>query len=402
MKHTSSTDTGPVLHVGRAQPRRVVVITEAPLGSHRAHAINVFKTAGGLQRLGDDVVVCCRAPESADHAADPASLLANYGEPNLRVMLYPGDVPANPERLSRAVGEWAGTQAASLTPDLVYARHFVGAQRAAELGAPVVMETHAHIGDQREMVRDALASTATPGGIRGVVTISDSLRAWYESLGAARGSVHVVPDGVDLDLFTPPTDGIGPSPYAASPGPHVVYCGHLYDSKGIPTILEAARLKPEWTVHLVGGAPEDLARVRPRAALLRNVVVHGCVPHRCVPPYLWHADALLLPPSAFDSSARWTSPVKLAEYLASTRPVVASAIPGLLAWVSSPAVRWFAPDHAHSLATQTAIAMAEPPSLATARQSAARAAAETFSYVNRARRIWGALQSVAITGKLAA
>lgn len=400
MNHPPSPDSGRTLHLGRAAPRRVVVITEAPLGSHRAHAINVFKTAGGLRRLGDDVVVCCRAPE--DPAADPAHLLAEYGEPHLRVMLFPGDVPANPEQLSRVVGEWAGTQAAALTPDLVYARHFVGALRAAALGAPVVMETHAHIGDQRAVVREALTSTASPAGIRGVVTISDSLRTWYESLGAAPGSVHVVPDGVDLDLFTPPTDGIGQSPYATHPGPHVVYCGHLYDSKGIPTILEAARLKPEWRFHLVGGAPEDLARVRPLAALRRNVVVHGAVPHRDVPPFLWHADALLLPPSAFDCSARWTSPVKLAEYLASTRPVVASAIPGLLAWVASPAVRWFAPDHPHSLATQTAIAMRETPQSAAARHSAARAAAESFSYVNRARRIWGALQSASLLGIRAA
>ena len=397
MNHPPSPASERTLHLGRAAPRRVVVITEAPLGSHRAHAINVFKTAGGLRRLGDDVVVCCRAPE--DPAADPAHLLAEYGEPHLRVMLFPGDVPANPEHLSRAVGEWAGAQAAALTPDLVYARHFVGALRAAALGAPVVMETHAHVGDQRAVVREALASTASPAGIRGVVTISDSLRTWYESLGAAPGSVHVVPDGVDLDLVPTP-HGIGQSPTPA-PRPARGLLRPPLRLKGIPTILEAARLKPEWRFHLVGGA----RRPRPRAPsprLRRNVVVHGAVPHRDVPPFLWHADALLLPPSAFDCSARWTSPVKLAEYLASTRPVVASAIPGLLAWVASPAVRWFAPDHPHSLATQTAIAMRETPQSAAARHSAARAAAESFSYVNRARRIWGALQSASLLGFRAA
>ena len=39
---------------------RVVAASDIPIGSHRAHAINVFKTAGGFARLGCEVLVCCR------------------------------------------------------------------------------------------------------------------------------------------------------------------------------------------------------------------------------------------------------------------------------------------------------------------------------------------------------
>src|SRR5205085_2292431 len=70
----------------------------------------------------------------------------------------------------------------------------------------------------------------------------------------------ILPDAVDLHMFIPP-DSLSThhSPYP----PHtknVVYTGHLYDYKGIPTILQTAALLPDIHFHLVGGLPKDIQR----------------------------------------------------------------------------------------------------------------------------------------------
>ncbi len=368
---------------------RIAVVSEIQLGSHRAHAINVIKTAGGMLRAGHSVVLACRPPECDPRT--PAEILADYGEERLDVVLQPDEGGAfDPARF----GSWAASVAASEGVDCVYARHFHAAIQCAAAAIPTVMETHAHVGDRREEVVKAMRSTqSSRRGIRSIITIGAPLKSWFESLGAVPGSVHIVPDGVDVELFAPPATPVkAPPSLCRVSGPRVTYAGHLYDYKGIPTILEAAALAPDLSFVLLGGTPEDLQRVRQRASGLANVHLLGAVPHVEVPPYLWHSDALLLPPSATDPSASWTSPVKLGEYLASWTPVVASGIRALKRWVTDEHVRWFTPDDASSMIEAVRASLREPPEASAARVAACAALARTYSYSARAARILATLE----------
>lgn len=366
---------------------RIAVVSDFPLGSHRAHAINVVKTAGGFARLGHDTLLVCRAPDAEHAGTSIEAVLAQYGEPELRVEFVPATLPAGPS-IAPEFARLAIERATRRGCDLVYARHFEAATQAAACGLPTILETHSHVGDERPEVRRALAATRHPTHpLTLISTISPFLRDNYVARGADPARVAIVPDGVDLDLFAPRPEVARSSPFAAWNTPAIVYAGHLYDYKGVPTILRAARAKPHYTWHLVGGAPEDIASVRTRVEQekLRNVVLHGLVDHASVPPYLWHADVLLLPPSADHASALWTSPVKLGEYLASERPIVASRIAGLTHWVSEPAVRWFEPDEHESLNQAVDRALAESPGERSIRIAAARARATELSYPCRAR-----------------
>jgi glycosyltransferase involved in cell wall biosynthesis len=356
----------------------IVAVSELRPGASLAHAINVIKTAGGFARLGRSVTVLCREPLDGLNRADAA---AAYAEPALRWAFAPPSTHGSPERFA----SWAAAEAAALEPELVYARHFQAAVACADAGLATALETHAHVGDSNPALLTALGATARQElPISALVTISRRLAAYYVSRGAGAARIAVIPDGVDTDLFTRPADP-GPPPFARDPGdPIVLYAGHLYDYKGIPTLLDAAALRPAIRFHLLGGAPDDVERVRSQAAqrALRNVAVHGPRPHAAVPRWLWHADALLLPPSGRHPSAAWTSPVKLGEYLAAGPPVIASRIPGLLDWVDEPTVRWFAPDDPASLtrALDKALSEGGEPE----RRGAARAIAERFSYRERA------------------
>ncbi len=367
---------------------RIAVVSDLAPGSHKAYAINVVKTAGGMARLGHEVTVYCRKPEP-EWTIDLARQA--YAEPEVRFETYPSpdqaDEQLTSERYLRAFALWASETIARRGAGLVFARHTRGALACLERGLPTILETHMAIEDDWAGGHTCLRAASATGPLLGVVTIGAPLRDRYVSLGAATERVRIVPDAVDAELFGRPRELPQP-PYGEGRKPRVLYAGHLYDYKGVPTLLEAAALMPEVDVHLLGGTDQDVACVRERARKLPNVRVHGRVAHAEVPYWLWYADVLVLPPSATHPSAAWTSPVKLGEYVASETPIVASRIPALRAWVGEPIVRWFEPDDARSLAEAVRRTLdARVADGERERVREARAWTRRFSYVERARAI---------------
>jgi glycosyltransferase involved in cell wall biosynthesis len=126
-----------------------------------------------------------------------------------------------------------------------------------------------------------------------------------------------------------------------------VYTGHLLPWKGGDILVAAAR-GAAFDVLMVGGREDDRART---AALISslgatNVSLVPPVAPKDVPPYLAAADVLVLPNSAKSRiSERYTSPLKLFEYLAAGRPIVASDLPSLREVLSDGVnARLIAPD----------------------------------------------------------
>jgi glycosyltransferase involved in cell wall biosynthesis len=211
----------------------------------------------------------------------------------------------------------------------------------------------------------------------------------FVRLGVPQDKVLIMPDAVDLELFQRPSGHVR----TASERPRIVYAGHLYDYKGIPTILDAAARMPGCDFYLIGGKPEDQQRqwqaIRERR--LSNVELTGWLAHTEVPARLWDADVLLLPPSARHPSASWTSPVKLGEYLASGTPVVASRIPALAYWLGDDTVCFTRPDDGADLAAGIRRVL-EDRDYAGALSRRAAAFAQELSYQARCRTILEAAQ----------
>ncbi len=358
---------------------RIAVVAPLAAGSSFAHAINSVKMAEGFARLGHDVEIVCRTSEEGSVA--PELLRDQYGlRSAVRWLQLPYDVGDQRAFTLRAVVRVLRTGA-----DFVYARHYRAPLWTSRFRVPTVVETHAHP-DNRARAYLRMMRGTRHRSFRAVVTISRVLADHYVGLGVPPEKLLVLPDAVDVELFRRP-DVLPRSPLRGE-GPHVVYAGHLYDYKGIPTVLEAARKMPQVQFHFVGGWPDDVARQQSRAAALglENVEFYGLVSHGEVPPFLWHADLLLLPPSQHHPSARWTSPLKLGEYLASETPVLVTDIPALRAWVTDEQVWWVPPDDAQRLAEGITEVLGEKDA-SRRRVQAARELAERFSYRERARRV---------------
>jgi glycosyltransferase involved in cell wall biosynthesis len=110
-----------------------------------------------------------------------------------------------------------------------------------------------------------------------------------------------------------------------------IYTGHLYVWKGVDVLAQAAQsLQEDTIIVFVGGSPEDITPFRKNYAVDSRISILGQHPYKEIPLYLKAADVLVLPNTAKESVSRWyTSPIKLFEYMASGRPIVASDLPSI-------------------------------------------------------------------------
>lgn len=172
-----------------------------------------------------------------------------------------------------------------------------------------------------------------------LVVITKGLEEDFRRFGFK--NIFVAPDGVDLEEFTPNLSKEEARQKVSLPLDKtiIMYTGHLYDWKGAGTLLETAKLfsnKEKILFIFIGGTEEDVEKFKKSAKELDNVLILGHKPHKLIPVYLKAADVLVLPNKVGDPlSEKYTSPLKLFEYMASGRPIVASDLPSLREILSS-------------------------------------------------------------------
>jgi glycosyltransferase involved in cell wall biosynthesis len=146
-----------------------------------------------------------------------------------------------------------------------------------------------------------------------------------DRLSAAK--LLVLHDGVDLSLFEGTLAKAQARRRLGLPAEGFMagYAGQLYRDKGAHFILHLAEALPDTLFLLVGGEPKDLLAMQSAKAerALENVILAGRVEQSKVPEYLAACDCFLLP----NIVNYYMSPLKLFEYMASDRPIIASDFP---------------------------------------------------------------------------
>jgi glycosyltransferase involved in cell wall biosynthesis len=315
--------------------------TRFPL--ERANGIQTFETCHALARRGHEVRLVVRQ----DTQEPPRDPVAFYGaDPLDRLSIQRLRLPGPPAVRRAAFLGTAMELASRRDADLVFTRD-LGVATALlrlprSLRPPVVFESHGIAAVVSASLGHLLSTgtNATPRKARrllarerrvwrraeGYVTLTRSLEDALTGEFGPRGAVHVVPDGTRLSptrTFTPP------QPTAA---PLLAYAGHLYPWKGVDTLVRALALLPGVRGLIVGGHPQepDIDRVRALADSLgvaARITFTGLVAPERVAGLLAPADVLVLPNGASRVSASFTSPLKLFEYLAAGKPIVASDLP---------------------------------------------------------------------------
>jgi glycosyltransferase involved in cell wall biosynthesis len=311
---------------------RLIYIARSPIPSEQANSIQVAKMCAGFAQHAAVELV---APRRGTTKRTAATLWDRYAvPPSFRVTQLA--FPHWGERFAvRGYALTAMTYALARGYRLAYTRDPWAAYWLSHAGVRTGFEAHDIAEDRRYPVWDALVRGGKDlPGLRGIFCISHSLIEDYQRAGAQAELLHVAPDGVDLERFQPEKSkaeargllGIAPGVVL------LCHCGHLYPGRGGEELVEALVDLPEVELLMVGGAPADIERVRETAranGVDGRIRWEGMVSNARVPMYLWAADILVMPYTSRVPTRRAMSPLKMFEYMAAARPIVATDFPAI-------------------------------------------------------------------------
>lgn len=151
---------------------------------------------------------------------------------------------------------------------------------------------------------------------------ADLLRETY---GTVAPPISVIPNGVDLDRFRPPTSAERRAARArlALPlkGTAAVFVGHEFDRKGLPLAIDSLRVATEATLLVIGGTSESIRSAQAFArqcGVADRVIFAGT--HSDPAPLLRAADIFVMP-SAYEANA-----LVVLEALATGMPVISTRV----------------------------------------------------------------------------
>ncbi len=372
---------------------------ESRIPSLAANSIQVMRMADGFAALGHEVTLVVphgRGPLGAA-GAGPGAAPCTAGD-QLDPFAFYGVAPRFALRRvwTPGGGGRAGTLAFALTArgvaarggfDHIFCRHALTSVLLARAGIPHLYEAH-HFRLAGTVDRWLLPALRTPYVAR-LVLLAEALAAPFAAAGILRSKMLVAADA-------------GPPPAAvpdAAAREHArrflgapngeslcVYAGSLGPLKGTDHLLAAAARLPAVRFALVGAYPGAGAGAADRPAAPPNVRHVGPVAPSAVQPLLAAADCLVLP-HARASAERHLSPLKIFEYLAAGRAIVATDLPathGILGDEVNALI--VPPDDPERLAGAIARVLADP-ALAARLGAAAAAGAREHTWEKRAARI---------------
>ncbi len=170
-------------------------------------------------------------------------------------------------------------------------------------------------------------------------TNSKGLSETYIDQGLPADKLVVAHNGVELERFQNAPSKLECREHLKLPFDKkiVCYAGNIYEGRGIEQLIDVAQRLKDIMFLIVGGLDEDVDRYRKIAKSegARNFELVGFVPHRDVPLYLLASDILVMPYTSNmtikggTKAEQFTSPIKLFEYMAAARPIVATSIPSV-------------------------------------------------------------------------
>lgn len=162
-----------------------------------------------------------------------------------------------------------------------------------------------------------------------VITVSQDLKNYFVDSGIDPQKIYVVPNGVNVEAFRPQSAGRAlRERLGFSESVVVGFVGSFHYWHGVEQLQtfveELARKHQQARFLFVGSGPlkDDCEQALRAAGLEKRVVFTGYLRHEVVPQYLSAMDIALAPYPQMDFF--YFSPLKLFEYMAAEKAVVAS------------------------------------------------------------------------------
>lgn len=384
---------------------KIAYINPQPIPGDLPSTLQALQMVDGFAAAGHQVAVVTPAPE-AHHSADallarpPAGNLVFSPTPVLRKRWF---FPFASHRLFyRHAEKWVRANPANVVyvRNLKLAEHLL--RRHPKL--PLYFETHelfaqsfveAHP-DSRQNRRKLRLLEAREQFVysraRGLITLTQALLDDIHGRYGAVAPGIVAPDGVDLHAARAAL-AVPPSP---NPRPVLLYLGSLHRWKGVETAIDALPQVPDCELWIAGGEPGRIAELanRPTArAAADRLRFLGKVPPGERFHLIARADICLLPLINSSIGARYTSPLKLFEYMAMGKPLVASDLAAIREVIQHGRNGWLVePEQPEALAHGIRTLLADG-ALRDSLGRTAQADASGYSWQSRAEKIGDFLAS---------
>lgn len=303
---------------------RLAYLSAVEVPSSSAASINVMKMCSALVATGHEVTLYCRiAPAPLD------AVFEHYG----------ADHPFDIIRKKWPAIRWLGGPIYGLSvardirirqrPGLAYARDLYSATFVSRMGVPLVYETHEAPANRARLALERRLFKRHE--LRRHVATTHALAREYERLVTRSSADKVIaPNGADLA----PASSHSSRTLGSSDRLQVGYVGHLYPGRGMELIAELAARLPHVDFHVVGGTPEWIEYWRQRLVGV-GVRIHGFKAPSELTAFYESFDCVLAPyqrrlavhGSKDMHAPRWASPMKIFEYMAHGKAIVASNLP---------------------------------------------------------------------------
>ncbi len=193
------------------------------------------------------------------------------------------------------------------------------------------------------------------------------------------GKLDYVANGVEYDHFA----GI-PARARVGVSPELGYVGAVYEWLDVDLVVRVARLLPDWRITLVGPVSLD-AELQKKLKAEPNIRLLGGHPYEALPGIMATFSVTMIP-FVLNDLILGTSPIKLYEYLAAGLPVVATAMPEVLA-LEEPGAVACARNAGEFAAAVKAMAASNSPERVARRQTIARSYTWTARFIEALRRV---------------
>jgi glycosyltransferase involved in cell wall biosynthesis len=310
---------------------KITYIADSRIPSRSANSIHVMKMCQSFSKNGHDVTLI--VPDRPNEEADVDGVFTFYDvEPCFEIEKVPCP---NISSFGTFISYYLiARQAAKLDPDLVYGRSVIACYFASLRGFPTVFESHSPVtaGQFGQVKRFFFKRLIKRAHSDQLVVVSESLKEYYsEEYPHISEKILVARDASD-----PVDDSVKPVQFERSDSKlQVGYVGHLYSGRGMGIIGKMANRCPWSTFHIIGGNPEDVDKWRSKLSGLDNIKFYGFLPPNELDQYRLAFDVQIAPyqknleTRGGVNTLRWMSPLKIFEYMAGGKAIIASDLPAI-------------------------------------------------------------------------
>ncbi|MBK6264527.1 glycosyltransferase family 4 protein [Marivirga sp. S37H4] len=303
---------------------KIIYLSDADFPTRAAHGIHIMKMCESLAVDNEVELISYDYHSSSKSVADKEIFDFYNVKPDFKILKFKwSDFKGSKYLFSFLKAIYAYTRKG----DIYYARDFYTALFMVNMGKQVVQEFHHPLKMKRGFL--GWLTKRYLKRVKKITVISDALKhQMIETFNLPNNKIIVA-----HDASVPPATT---KKIILGSGNHVGYVGHLYTGKGMEIVVELAKRMTKLQFHVVGGNQDDINFWKEKYRY-PNLTYHGFVQQSEISKYINAFDICLLPNQRVvhiwnNSSINisdFTSPLKMFEYMAHTKAIIASDIPVL-------------------------------------------------------------------------